>query len=857
MLRLVLTKNITIHNTKIKHQVSPDIPQKIKLKRIMKFHPIKLLGTLLAIFMVQICLAQEPPTPVPVSPDGPILDKAVIKALNKNNGENTTKVDGEKDGGIKENTGDTDITEEGVDEKEEEKDKKADTKIKFDLRQAELPEAKIWGQQFFRDQSITLFTASRDIKAIDSYLLGIGDELAITVWGASSYSANVALDEEGFLNLTNPGRGVDIPRLYVKEMRFADARKAIINRLEQHMNIKNSQTSIELNYARSLTVNITGEVFNPGSYTIPAVNTAFNALVAAGGPSQIGSVRIIKVVSSRMETRVLDVYEFMNNPNIANEFFLHNNDYIYVPLAERVVAIEGAIERPFFYELIGGENLVELIKYAGGLRPDAYRRNIQIVRYENDEEKLIDVNLAEVMRQNSNFELKDGDRININPIKQAYANYITVKGAVKLPGTYQLDSTTTIYDALMKSGVIRSAVMERIYIKRLQEDLSLNYIPINVHDLLDNRDSPENQKLFPFDEIEVKYKSEFIDKYNVKVYGAVRKTGSFEYSSNLVLADVLYLANGLKREASNSYIEISRLTLDERGNSTYVVFERFEIGSFEDSLRVIGARDFALMPYDQVFVRTSKDFEEPMNVEIKGEIKWPGMYTMKSRNDRVWDLVERAGRWTDVAFLKGAKLMRKEDGLVLLDLAILEKEGKDSRYNYVLRAGDVIILPKLKDLVSIAGKINHPGVKEYAEIASRELDLELEKAGTAIAKKELLLDVFKKETLNPRKINIPFHTGKRANFYIKEYGAGVDWKQGGRRRLVYVRYANGMVKKTRHFLFFKVYPKVEKGAMVYVGAKEKKIRKNRPPINWYKIITDTLAIGVSALSIYAIIRALQ
>jgi protein involved in polysaccharide export with SLBB domain len=825
----------------------------------MKLHPIKLLATLLAIFMVQICLAQDPPTPVPVVPEGPIIDPSVQAALDKKNGKNTTtktnttKGDGDTKDGTKEGTGDTD-----TDGKEEGDDKEEDeAKIKFDLRQAELPEAKIWGQQFFRDQSITLFTASRDIKAIDSYLLGIGDELAITVWGASSYSANVALDEEGFINLTNPNRGTDIPRLYIKEMRFADARKAIINRLEKHMNIKNSQISIELNYARSLTINITGEVFNPGSYTIPAVNTAFNALVAAGGPSQIGSVRIIRVVSSRTETRVLDVYEFMNNPNIANEFFLHNNDYIHVPLADRVVEIEGAIERPFFYELIGGENLMELIQYAGGLRPDAYRRNIQIIRFENDEEKLIDVDLGSLMDTNGNYELKDGDRININPIKQAYANYITVKGAVKLPGTYQLEANTTVHDALMKSGVIRSAVMERIYIKRLQEDLTLNYIPINVHELLDNPESPENRVLLPFDEIEVKYKSEFIDKYSVKIYGAVRKAGSFEYSNNLVLADVLYLANGIKREASNSHIEISRLTLDDTGNSTYVVFKRFEIGSFEDSLKVEGDRDFVLEPYDQIFVRTSKDFEALKNVEIRGEIKWPGIYTMESEKERVWDLVQRAGSWTDIAFLKGAKLMRKEDGLVLLDLDILRKEGENSRYNYVLRAGDVIILPKLKDLVSIAGKINHPGVKEYAEIASRELDLELEKAGTEIEKKELLLEVFKEEKLNPRKINIPFHSGKRANFYIKEYGAGVDWKQGGRRRLVYVRYANGMVRKTRHFLFFKVYPKVEKGAMVYVGAKEKKIKKDRKPIDWYRIITDTLAVGFSALSIYAIIRALQ
>lgn len=814
-----------------------------------------LLLALLGMVLALPSYAQEPPsvpsvepTVIPANPIDPRVEAAM------KNGKTTVPDTAPTD---VENTTIEDGTESNEDNKTEKEKKEEEQKIKFDLRQAELPEAKIWGQQYFRDQSFTLFTASRDIKAIDSYLVGIGDELAITVWGASSYSASVSVDEEGFINLTNPQRGIDIPRLYIKEMRFADAKKAVIDRLRNHMNIKNSQVSIELNYSRSLTVNITGEVFNPGSYTIPAVNTAFNALVASGGPSQIGSVRLIKVVSAQRETRTLDVYAFLGNPNIANEFFLTNNDYIFVPLAGRVVEITGSVARPFFYELIDEENLVELIEYAGGLSADAYRRNIQIIRYDNDEETLIDVNLAQVISGNSNFELKDGDRININPIKQAYANYITVTGAVKLPGTYELQSGMRIGEVLSKSGVVLSAVMKRIYIKRLREDLSLEYIPVNVYDVLKNEGSPDNLVLMPFDEIEVKYKSDFIDKYQVKVYGAVRKGGAFEFSDNLTLADVLYMANGLKREASNSYIEISRLVLDEEGNSTRVNFERIEVSGIEDSLKVIGAETFQLEPYDQVFVRSSKEFESPQNVTIRGEITWPGIYTMANDKERVMDLIDRAGGWTEIAFLKGAKLMRKGDGLVLLDLELLKQEGKTSRYNYVLRSDDVIIIPKLKDLVSIAGYVNHPAIKEEFEISNRELDLEVERATTIIAKKEILLEDYKRQIENPLKVNIPFHQSKRANFYIKEYGAGIDWKEGGRQRLVFVRYANGMVKKTRHFLFFKIFPRVEKGAMVYVGAREKKIKGPKQPINWYKIVTDTMALTVSGLSLYVLIETLN
>lgn len=815
-----------------------------------------LLCALLGLLLALPTYAQEPPS-VPTNqpttvPDNPI-DPNVERAINRGNNTSTTTTTTEDNNNQPNQEGE----EQGDDNKSDKEKLEEEQKIKFDLRQAALPAAKIWGQQFFRDQSISLFTRSRDIKAIDSYLLGIGDELAITVWGAASYSSSVAIDEEGFINLTNPQRGIDIPRLYIKEMRFAEAKKVIIDRLRNHMNIKNSQVSIELNYSRSLTINITGEVFNPGSYTIPAVNTAFNALVAAGGPSQIGSVRLIKVVSSQRKTRILDVYKFMNNPNVADEFFLTNNDYIFVPLAERVVEISGAIERPFYYELVGEENLVELITYAGGMTPDAYRRNIQIIRYENDEEKIIDVNLARILEDGKNFELIDGDRVTINPIKQAYANYITVSGAVKLPGTYELEPNMKISEVLSKSGVVLSAVMSRIYIKRLREDLSLEYIPVNVYEVLENENSDANLLLRPFDEIEVKYKSDFIDKYQVKVYGAVRKGGSFEFSDNLTLADVLYMANGLKREASNSYIEVSRLVLDANGNSTRVNFERLEVAGIEDSLKVAGAEKFMLQPYDQIFVRSSKDFEAPKNVTIRGEITWPGIYTMANDKERVMDIINRAGGWTEVAFLKGAKLMRKGDGLVLLDLEILEKEGENSRYNYVLRAGDEVIIPKLKDLVSIAGYVNHPAIKEESEIANKELDLELERATTNIEKKEILLEVFKRQIENPLKVNIPYHESKRANFYIREYGAGIDRKQGGRQRLVYVRYANGMVKKTRHFLFFKIFPKVEKGAMVYVGAKEKKIKAPKQPINWYKIVTDTMALAVSGLSLYVLINTLS
>jgi protein involved in polysaccharide export with SLBB domain len=720
-------------------------------------------------------------------------------------------------------------------EERDQEDKRKDILVR--KRQGELPEAKIWGQQFFRDQSISLFTRSRDIKAFDNYLLDIGDEIIVNVWGQAEYSCNTVIDNEGYIDLS--GAGISMPRLYIKGMQFGAAKQSVIARLSNHMRVDKSQYAVTLNYSRDITVNITGEVFNPGSYTIPAINTAFNALVASEGPSQIGSVRKIQVASVGKPIRTLDVYKFITNPTAVDEFFLRNNDYIFVPLAERVVKISGAVKRPFFYELIEGENLVKLLYYAGGLQPDAYRMNVQIKRYVNDEERLIDVNLKEILKNNADFELINGDIIEIAPIKQAYANYVKIVGAVKLPGEYELDGQTRVRDVMVKSGIIYSAVMDKVYIKRLRQDLSLEYIAISAFKILDNPADSSNILLRPLDEIEVKYKSEFIDKYNIGVFGAVRKQGNYEYSPNLTLADVIYVSNGIRSEAASSYIEISRLARDK--DSSYIIVQMFEIGK---DLSVKGADKFTLEPYDQIFVRQAKAFELPMNVTIEGEVRYPGVYTITNRNETVSDLIARAGGTTEVAFLEGATLQRPQDGFVLLDLRdIVLKKNSKSPFNYLLKRGDAIVVPKVKDLVSIAGRVRHPFIRDNSEIAEIQLELDLKRATTDLEREEIIAKNKINIKKDPLRVNVPFHKSKNAHYYVKKYGAGIDRVNGGRRRLIFVRYSNGLVRKTRNFGLFKIYPKVERGAMVFVEPKIKKPKeyRERKEFNWNAAVQNGIA----------------
>ncbi len=817
----------------------------------------KLPFVLALLFCLASVFAQAQP---PIEPIIPIIDNGGKGGTKPPVTDPTGTPSGEKNGfdkGLDERTKEADAKKKELSEKKKTAQEELDQQNKEkDLlvieRKEKLPEAKIWGQQFFRDQSISLFTRSRDIKAYDSYLLDAGDELIIHVWGQAEYSCNAIVDTEGFIDVS--GAGISMPRLYLRGMTFGNARKAVIERLANHMRIDKSQTAVTLNYSRDITVNITGEVFNPGSYTIPAINTAFNALVVSDGPSQIGSVRKIQIASMGKPLRTLDVYKFITNPTDVDDFFLRNNDYIYVPLAERVVEVRGSIRRPFFYELVGGEDLKKLLFYAGGLEADAYQKNIQIKRYVGDEERLVDVDLRALYTDSTaDFNLFNGDIIIVSPIKQAYANYVKVTGAVKLPGEYELTKSTRVMEVLEKSGIIYSAVMDKIYIKRLREDLATDYIVVSFEQVQANpQDTSINVLLRPLDEIEVKYRSDFIDKYDIRVFGAVRKEGSYQYSPNLTLADVLYVSNGIRNEAAYSYVEISRLS--RSGDSSYIVIDRLPI---DGNAQVAGAREFRLEPYDQIFVRQAKAFELPMNVTLTGEVRYPGVYTISDRMETMEELLTRAGGTTELAFLEGATLQRPEEGFVLLDLRDIVA-GKKSPYNYILRNGDQITIPKVRDLVSIAGRVRHPYIREKTEIAEINLELALKKSATVIQREEILAQDKIKRKESPFKVNVPFHPNKSARFYVMKYGAGIDRANDGRHRLVYVRYANGRVRKSRGFLFFRWYPKVERGAMVFVEPKPKKLRafRERKGFDWNQSVQTTIAQLSAAATLALVLSTL-
>jgi protein involved in polysaccharide export with SLBB domain len=715
----------------------------------------------------------------------------------------------------------TEAKEEGEDKEKISEIRKREKELtKVEDRDA-LPPAKIFGQEFFRNKSIESFSSTRKLEATDDYILDTGDEISVTIWGDANYSGNFKVEVDGFVDLST--ELLSVPRIYVRGLSFGKVRKAITSNLSQFVFLEGHQTqiAINLNFSRTISVNIAGEVFKPGTYSMPASNSALNALVASGGPSQIGSVRNIKIFSANGNIDV-DVYRFIfTKPNDRTDLkiFLRTGDYIFVPIAKRVIKIAGAVKRPHEYELLESENLSNLLEYAGGLMPDAYKNNVQIKRVINSTEKIIDLNLDSLIRTKSDFRLFDGDSIGIAPIQHSYTNFVEVVGAVALPGKYQFESNNPSYEntiggVLAKAGVLASAKKDRAYVIRTETDFTKSYMRINLNEL---KSTKNNFALKAYDVIRIEAESRFKTDYGIVVTGAVRYPDTLIYSDSLRLLDAIYLCGGLKDEAEKARIQISRIVPGVlNGTKT----ELINVNLDSEPEEVWGK--IKLEKYDQIFIRSAKDFELQRNVMLTGEIQYPGIYSLIDKNEKISTVIQRAGGTTSAAFLKGAVIIRKKDdlGKIVLDASDLLQNSK-SRFNYILQDGDSIFIPRIKDLVTIRGFVNHP------EIDSNKI----------------------------AQISVPFYNGENAKFYVEEYGAGVNRVKFGKNRLIYVTYPSGKVSKTKAFLFFRKYPQVESGSIVTVHQKIPKPKRARNPINIGTAVQGLVASTTSLLTLYLIVQA--
>ena len=606
-----------------------------------------------------------------------------------------------------------------------------------EVPEGELTEKKeIFGHNIFSNRRLS-FAPSLNIPTPLNYRLGAGDEVIIDVWGSNEATIRQTISPDGFINIPNLGV------VTLNGMTVREAEQYLRKKLAQIYPVDGedaaSDFKLTLGNIRTIQVSVTGEVVVPGTYSISSLSNIYNALYCAGGVNDLGSLRKVQLVRNGKQKAVVDLYDFILNGMLPDGLTLEDGDVINVPLYLSLVNIEGSVKRPMYYEMKDGETVQDLLGYAGGFAGDAYRSNINVVRQNGVEYQVytVDSNLF------SAFILKDGDALTVGALIDRYENKLEVKGAVYRPGIYQLgDGIRTVSELIAKAdGLKGDAFTNRALIHREREDLTFEVISVDVKAVLSGQ-APDIQ-LQRNDILYIPSIYDLNDIGTITIEGEVATPGTFVYEANMTVEDIIMQAGGLLESASTVRIDVSRRIKNpaskEQPDSIANVFTR----SFKDGYVVSEDLDFVLLPYDYVNVRRSPGYAEQGKVKVSGEVIFPGDYVLTHKNERLSDVIARAGGLNKWAYVKGARLIRHtlaeernrtRSGMTVLttgkdsvnvanldldetysvgiDLeAALAAPGSDA--DLVLRQDDMILIPEYINTVKISGNVMYPNVVAY------------------------------------------------------------------------------------------------------------------------------------------------
>ncbi len=747
---------------------------------------------------------------------------------------------------------------------------------------SKLPPARTYGQHIFRDKSLQLFRTAEDAKPSKTYILGPGDKVSISIWGPSQTNYALEIEKEGYIQPTNQ------PRYYIAGLTIAQAEQLLYGRLRNYHYFQKENFEIAVTTARTINVNIVGEVFNNGTFNLSAINTAFNALIAAGGPTDIGSVRKIQVLGPGKKPKILDVYKYLQNPTVSQDFYLSENDYINVPVADRLISITGAVNRPFQYELIDKENLKELVKLSGGLKANALKSNIQIKRIENDSIRIIDVDYLALENSGKDYVLLNGDVITILEINTNIRNEVSISGAVENPGTYAMTNKEKISDILKKAILLNNAITDIAYLKRYNADFkTIRYEFININEILNNPQSSANLVLQRGDELIISSKASFVENYEINIEGSVRVPTkmALDMENNIKVADAIFFAGGLTFDAITEFAYIFRTRTDESKTQEYISVDLKEALANPSS-----AANISLEPKDRLVVYSKNSYTDESFVKVAGAVRSPGDFlynpTLTLRN-----AILLAGGHRREAALDRVDVYRLEFEENRATRVLVATLKLDEAYNvrsggpsFELQPFDQIFIRQAPEFelqrnILVNGEVKYPGtyalMNDNTKLATiiREsggvTDEAFLKGATLMRMKEnvgyIIIDLenaiknpksfeniilqegdeisipkinnivsisgatraselYVNDIANRNKIQVPYRKGKNAGYYLNEYAGGLS-KDGSINKISVID-ASGKVTKAKNFLFFKKYPQVGPGAEIKVGYKEVKIKEN-------------------------------
>ncbi|WP_455962154.1 SLBB domain-containing protein [Bacteroides bouchesdurhonensis] len=685
-------------------------------------------------------------------------------------------------------------------------------------------EDQVFGRNIFNTKNLT-FEPSVNLATPSNYRLGPGDEVIIDIWGASQNTIRQQISPDGTINIQKIGP-VYLSGLTVSEGN--DYLKKSLNKIYNGLNSDTDPSSdirLTLGNIRTIQINVMGEVIQPGTYALSSFSTVFHALYRAGGVSDIGSLRNVQLVRNGKNIATIDVYDFIMKGNSQDDIRLQEGDVVIVPAYDVLVKISGKVKRPMRFEMKKDENLATLIKYAGGFDADAYTRSLRVVRQNGQEYEVNTVRDIDY----SVYQMRNGDVVTAEAILNRFTNKLEVRGAVYRPGIYQLSGQLNTIRELVNEaqGLTGDAFLNRAVLYRQREDLTTEVLSVDIKSIMDGT-SP-NIALVKNDILYIPSIHDLEDRGNITVHGEVTKPASYPYADNMTLEDLIIQAGGLREAASTVRVDISRRIKNPRSTADNDTIGQMFSFSLKDGFVIDGQPGFVLQPYDEVYVRRSPGYQAQQNVGIEGEILFDGTYALTSREERLSDLVNKAGGATNYAYLRGAKLtrvanadekkrmgdvirlMRRQLGEEMMDsLGIdvedtftvgidLERALRDpkSSSNIVLREGDVISIPKNTNTVTINGAVMVPNTVSYLE-------------------------------------------GKDINYYLNQSGGYSDNAKKSKKFIVYM---NGQVSRVKG----NGKKQIEPGCEIIVPSKSKK-RTNVGEILGYATSFSSLGMMIASIA---------
>lgn len=684
--------------------------------------------------------------------------------------------------------------------------------------------SKIFGAELFSNSNLT-FEPNLKIPTPRNYVLGVGDVIAVDVFGYSDAKFNLKVNEEGLVRIPY------VSPLKVTGLTFDDAQKKITQSLSKvYPEILTGKTSVQVSLGQIRTIRVTliGEITKPGTYFLSSLSSIANALYVSGGPNDNGSFRSIDLIRNGKRITIFDLYDFLLKGDLTNNRRLEDDDIIKVNPYTKRVELTGAVKRKAIYETKNGENLGSVIDFAGGFADGAYKEFFTVTRMGDREKEIINV----TKNNYPSFELKSGDMIIVDSITNRFTNRVSINGSVFHPGNYALDNgTSKLSQLIAKAGLKEETYLKRGLIKRLQENFMPQTIDFNVADVINGK---SDVSLKREDSIKIYSIFELQENYNISVQGEVNTPGVYDYADSMKLQDALIIAGGLKDGATDKKIEIARRVKTGVGvdSNAYAIVESFSLDEYN-------SRKTILKPFDVITVRRDPLYIDQKVVNIQGEVQYPGKYILQSNTETMTDLIARAGGLKSSAYVSSAILLRNtyrdnlERQLAESKAYYTTSQNKDSTTKGIFYAE--IKTPRQIVNIHLEKAIVSPHGLDDVKLEEGDILKIPQYKGTV----QTIGGVYV-----PRKIN--FNNELSFSDAISESGGFLT---NAAKRKVFVQYPNGEVRKSHSFLFFRSYPKLKPGSEIFIP-----LKPERKPMSTGEIIGIGSALAGMASIVFGIIN---